>query len=131
MALIGRGQITIHIAEQGEPGKPGTPGTSSFLHIRYSTNANGNPMTTTPNTYIGIAVTTSATAPTSYADYAWSRLTGAAGSNGVPGTSSYIHIRYSANSNGNPMTTTPNTFIGIAVTTSTTAPIGYASLYMG
>ena len=75
MALIGRGQITIHIAEQGEPGKPGTPGTSSFLHIRYSTNANGNPMTTTPNTYIGIAVTTSATAPTSYADYAWSRLT--------------------------------------------------------
>lgn len=51
MAVIGRGQITIHIAEQGEPGKPGTPGTSSFLHIRYSANANGNPMTTTPNTY--------------------------------------------------------------------------------
>lgn len=127
MALIGRGQITIHIAEQGEPGKPGTPGTSSFLHIRYSANANGNPMTTTPNSYIGIAVTTSATAPTSYADYAWSRLTGATGSNGVPGTSSYIHIRYSANSNGNPMTTTPNTYIGIAVTTSTTAPTGYVS----
>ncbi len=131
MAIIGRGQVTIHIAEQGEKGDPGAPGTSSFLHIRYSNNANGNPMVTTPNSYIGIAVTTSATAPASYTEYAWSQLAGKAGSDGVPGTSSYVHIRYSANANGNPMVTTPNLYIGIAVTTSATAPTGYASYTWG
>ena len=133
MALIGRGQITVHIAEKGDsgdkgdPGDPGQPGTSQYLHIRYSNNANGNPMSTTPNTYIGIAVTTSATAPTSYASYAWSQLAGRNGSDGVPGTSSYIHIRYSANSNGNPISVSPAAYIGVAVTTSPTAPTGYAS----
>ena len=131
MAVIGRGQITIHIAEQGEPGQPGPPGTSSFLHIRYSNNSNGNPMSTTPNTYIGIAVTTSATAPSSYASYAWSQLAGRAGSDGVPGTSSYVHIRYSANASGNPMDTTPNIYIGIAVTTSPTAPTSYSAYTWG
>lgn len=124
MAVIGRGQITVHIAEQGTPGPPGT---SSHLHIRYSNNANGNPMLTTPNAYIGIAVTTSATAPTSYASYAWSQLAGRAGSDGVPGTSSYIHIRYSANANGNPMTTIPAKYIGVAVTGSATAPTAYTA----
>lgn len=128
MAVIGRGQITVHIAEQGEPG---TPGASSFLHIRYSANSNGNPLSTTPNSYIGIAVTTSATAPTSYADYAWSQLAGRAGSDGVPGTSSYVHIRYSANASGSPMTTTPNIYIGIAVTTSATAPTSYTAYTWG
>ncbi len=127
MAIIGRGQVTIHIAEQGEKGDPGTPGTSSFLHIRYSNNANGNPMVTTPNSYIGIAVTTSATAPASYTEYAWSQLAGRAGSDGVPGTSSYIHIRYSANANGNPMTTVPGKYIGVAVTDSPTAPTSYTA----
>ena len=137
MAIIGRGQITVHIAEKGDPGDkgdqgdPGQPGTSQYLHIRYSNNANGNPMSTTPNTYIGIAVTTSATAPTSYASYAWSQLAGRNGSDGVPGTSSYIHIRYSANSNGNPMSTTPNIYIGIAVTTSATAPTSYTGYTWG
>ncbi len=127
MAIIGRGQITVHTAEQGEKGEPGVPGTSSYLHVRYSAAANGNPMTTTPNAYIGIAVTTSATAPTSYTAYAWSRIEGKAGSDGVPGTSSYIHIRYSANANGNPMTTVPSKYIGVAVTDSATAPTGYAA----
>jgi hypothetical protein len=140
MALIGRGQITVHIAEKGDPGdkgdpgtpgQPGQPGTSSYLHVRYSANSNGNPMTTTPNTYIGIAVTTSATVPASYTAYAWSQLAGRNGSDGVPGTSQYIHIRYSASSNGNPMITTPNVYIGIAVTTSATAPTSYTGYTWG
>lgn len=128
MAVIGRGQVTVHIAEQGEPGQPGT---SSFLHIRYSANANGNPMSTTPNSYIGIAVTTSATAPTSYASYAWSQLAGRSGSDGVPGTSSYMHIRYSANANGNPMSASPNLYIGIVVTSLATAPTDYTAYTWG
>ena len=128
MAVIGRGQITVHIADQGEPGPPGT---SSYLHIRYSANANGNPMTTMPSSYIGIAVTASATAPVSYADYAWSLLAGRAGSDGVPGTSSYVHIRYSANASGSSMSTTPNIYIGIAVTTSADAPTSYTAYQWG
>lgn len=128
MAVIARGQITVHIAEQGEPGPPGT---SSHLHIRYSNNSNGNPMVTTPNSYIGIAVTASTTAPASYTEYAWSQLAGRAGSDGVPGTSSYVHIRYSANAGGNPMVTTPNIYIGIAVTASATAPSSYTAYKWG
>jgi hypothetical protein len=94
MPIIGRGQVTVHLAEQGdkgdpgergEPGNPGQPGTSQYIHIRYSPNSNGNPMYTTPNTYIGVAVTTSATAPTGYASYAWAKLTGDKGDKGDPG----------------------------------------------
>ncbi|MDL2230228.1 hypothetical protein LJB87_00345 [Alistipes sp. OttesenSCG-928-L06] len=128
MAVIGRGQVTVHIAEAGEPGPPGT---SSFLHVRYSANSNGNPMSTTPNSYIGIAVTTSATAPTSYTSYAWSQLAGRAGSDGVPGTSSYMHIRYSANASGSPMSASPNIYIGICVTQSATAPTDYTAYTWG
>lgn len=128
MSVIGRGQITVHIAEQGEPGPPGT---SAYLHIRYSASSNGNPMSTTPNSYIGVAVTQSATAPTSYTSYAWSQLAGRAGSDGVPGTSSYVHIRYSANASGSGMSTTPNIYIGIAVTTSATAPTSYTAYQWG
>ncbi|WP_042372487.1 hypothetical protein [Bacteroides neonati] len=202
----------------GHTGSQGIPGTSQFFHVRYSTAANGNPMITTPSTYIGTAVTASATAPTSYTSYVWAQFkgsqgpagtngiagpagadgrtsylhikysdngttftanngetpgawigqyadfeqvdstvfgaytwtkvkgdtgatgavgptgatgatgaTGPTGSQGIPGTSQFLHVRYSANANGNPMVTTPNTYIGIAVTGSSTAPTAYTS----
>lgn len=90
--------------EQGPTGSQGIPGTSSYFHVKYSANSNGNPMTDTPNTYIGTAVTTSPTAPTSYTSYTWARLEGAQGERGeqgIPGTNgengqtSYLHIKYS------------------------------------
>src|SRR5690606_29286160 len=34
---------------RGLQGPPGADGTSQYVHIRYSANSNGNPMTTTPN----------------------------------------------------------------------------------
>lgn len=61
---------------------------------------------------------------------------GATGSQGIQGpkgndgVSQYVHIRYSANSNGSGMTTMPlsNTkYIGLANTNSSTAPSGYSS----
>ena len=61
-------------------------------------------MTTTPtNTskYMGVASTTSSTAPTSYSAYTWTLIRGADGTNGSPGQpgadgkSSYLHIKYS------------------------------------
>lgn len=90
--------------EQGIQGPPGNDGTSSYFYVRYSANANGNPMTTTPtdnSKYMGVASTISATAPTSNADYTWSLIKGADGQNGTPGTpgengqTSYLHIKYS------------------------------------
>ena len=204
--------------ETGPTGSQGIPGTSQFFHVKYSANANGNPMSDTPNTYIGTAVTTSAAAPTGYTSYKWVQLkgsqgpkgeqgiagptgangqtsylhikysdngttftanngetpgayigqytdftaadsntfsaytwtkvkgdkgdkgdtgatgakgdkgdTGPTGSQGIPGTSQYFHVKYSANANGNPMSDTPNTYIGTAVTTSATAPTGHTS----
>ena len=53
--------------------------------------------------------------------------TGPTGSQGIPGTSQYFHVKYSANSNGNPMVDIPNTYIGTSVTSSVTAPTTYTS----
>lgn len=90
--------------ERGPTGSQGIPGTSSYFHVKYSANSNGDPMTDTPNTYIGTAVTTSPTAPTSYTSYTWSMFKGAQGERGekgIPGIdgengqTSYLHIKYS------------------------------------
>ena len=90
--------------EQGIQGPPGNDGTSSYFHVRYSVNADGNPMTTTPSDdskYMGVASTTSSTAPTSNTDYTWNLIKGADGQNGTPGApgangqTSYLHIKYS------------------------------------
>ena len=90
--------------EQGIQGPPGNDGTSSYFYVRYSANADGNPMTTTPtddSKYMGAASTTSATAPTLNTDYTWSLIKGADGQNGTPGApgengqTSYLHIKYS------------------------------------
>ncbi len=79
-------------------------GKSSYFYVRYSENSTGNPMTTAPtaNTkYMGVASTSSSTAPTSYAAYTWSNIKGADGKNGsagqagVDGRTSYLHIKYS------------------------------------
>lgn len=55
---------------------------------------------------------------------------GIQGPKGNDGVSQYVHIRYSANSNGSGMTTMPlsNTkYIGLVNTPSSTAPTGYSS----
>lgn len=52
------------------------------------------------------------------------------GTNGADGTSAYFYVRYSKNSNGNPMTTSPapdTNYMGVATTTSPTAPTSYSA----
>ena len=52
------------------------------------------------------------------------------GTNGKDGTSYYFYVRYSANSNGNPMTEAPQSntqYMGVASTTSSTAPTSYSA----
>ena len=69
-------------------------------------------------------------------DGAWSNairivgIQGIKGDKGTDGQTQYVHIRYSANSNGSSMTTTPqaNTaYIGIVTTTSSVAPTSNTS----
>jgi hypothetical protein len=72
-------QKSINIVKDGSNGSNGS---SSYTWIRYSENANGNPMTTTPNSktkYIGIAITQTSTAPSAYSSYTWSRIKGSGG----------------------------------------------------
>ena len=110
--------------EQGVPGKDGTDGKTSYFHIKYSANANGNPMTETPNAYIGTYVDFTEADSTDYRDYTWSRFEGAQGAKGeqgIPGTNgengktSYLHIKYS-NEGGASFTAnsgeTPGDYIG-------------------
>lgn len=109
--------------DTGPTGSQGIPGTSQFFHVKYSANSNGNPMSDTPNTYIGTAVTTSSTAPTGYASYKWVQLKGSQGPKGdqgikgptgADGKTTYLHIKYS--DNGTTFTAnggeTPGAYIG-------------------
>lgn len=73
---------------EGQQGPEGPSGTSQYVYIRYSTNANGNPFTSTPNEntkYIGIVNTPSSSAPSSYTDYTWTKFIGENGEQGPRG----------------------------------------------
>ena len=109
---------------EGIPGPAGVDGKTSYFHIRYSENSDGNPMTTTPNTYIGTYVDFTQADSTDPSDYTWSRFEGAQGpqgTQGIPGTNgtngktSYLHIKYS-NDGGASFTAnsgeTPGKYIG-------------------
>lgn len=100
--------------DQGIQGPPGENGTSTYFYVRYSANASGNPMTTTPQSdtkYMGVSSTTSLTAPTSYAAYTWTLIKGADGQDGndgqdgtpgqpgADGQTSFLHVKYSENGN--------------------------------
>ena len=190
----------------GAPGAPGKDGRTTYFHIKYSANANGTPMSETPNTYIGTYVDFTeldSTDPNAYtwhrfeglqgadgkqgipgqngvngkttylhikysndgktftdnagetvgdyigtltdftkedsmtfADYTWKKIKGETGDrgpqgsnglNGKNGTSQYLHIKYSPNANGNPMTDSVDKYIGTVVTTSPTPPTAYTS----
>lgn len=95
--------------EQGIQGPQGTNGKSSYFHIKYSVNSNGNPMTETPSTYIGTYVDDIEADSSDYTKYTWSRFEGAqgpkgdqgiAGTNGTNGQTSYLHIAYATSANG-------------------------------
>ena len=59
-------------------GPQGTPGQSSYVYVRYATDANGSGITKTPNSstaYIGVCVSTSTSEPAATA-YTWSKFVG-------------------------------------------------------
>lgn len=90
--------------KSGIDGVDGKDGQSTFFYVKFSANANGNPMTETPDSntkYMGVCSTTAATAPTSYSAYKWTQCRGNDGTNGTPGApgadgrTQYLHIKYS------------------------------------
>lgn len=96
-------------------GEDGRDGVSSYIHRKYSDNANGSPMSDNSNLkYIGIYTGTSATAPTTPSAYTWSKIKGEDGQQGVPGArgsdgrTSYLHTAYSNSSTGDREFSTTN-----------------------
>ena len=81
------GSGTIIQGPKGDKGDQGIPGESSYLHIKYSENAIGYPMTDTPSTYIGIYVDSESDDSTDYTKYKWSRIKGLQGPQGDQGPS--------------------------------------------
>lgn len=64
---------------KAEKGITGDDGVDSFTYFRYSPYTDGRNMTSLPNAdskYIGLCVTTSATAPSSNSSYTWSKYAG-------------------------------------------------------
>ncbi|WP_274459762.1 hypothetical protein [Gemella haemolysans] len=85
----------------------GQDGTSSYIHRKYSDNANGTPMSDDSNLkYLGIYTGSSATPPTTPTSYTWSKIKGEDGRQGVPGVrgadgrTSYLHTAYANSSTG-------------------------------
>ena len=99
-------------------------GKSSYIHTRYSDNANGSNFDTNSNRkYIGVYAGEKQQAPTNASEYSWSKIRGEDGAQGRDGVSNYIHRKYSDNANGSPMSDNANLkYIGIYTGTSATAP---------
>ncbi|MBS5369175.1 MAG: collagen-like protein [Coprobacillus cateniformis] len=109
--------------KDGIQGPAGEDGQSQYFHVRYSQNADGNPMSETAVNalYMGTAVTHTSNAPMDYSSYKWTRIKGENGENGIPGAkgadgkTSYLHIKYSddgltfTSNNGE----TPGKYIGV------------------
>lgn len=102
----------------------GQDGTSSYIHRKYSDNANGTPMSDNSNLkYIGIYTGNKQQAPTNASEYSWTKIRGEDGARGRDGVSNYIHRKYSDSSNGANMSDNSNLkYIGIYTGTSPTPP---------
>lgn len=96
----------VNDGEDGQPGEPGEDGKTSYFHVRYSQNPDGNPMSTTPDEYIGTYVDFVETDSNNPADYTWSKFQGHDGAQGIPGVNgengetSYLHIAYANSADG-------------------------------
>lgn len=119
----------------GKDGEDGIPGKNGYVHFAYAMSADGkegfSKSEFTGAIYIGVYSDNTQADSENYKDYTWSKIKGDDGKTPVKGvdyfdgTSSYLWIRYSANSDGSGMTTTPSAdtkYIGTATTTTNTAP---------
>ena len=127
---------------KGDDGKDGSDGKTSFFHIKYSSIANpttSSQMKEEPDIYIGTYVDYTETDSTNPADYTWFRFQGLQGEdgqqgipgeNGIDGTSSYLHIKYS-NDGGQTFTSNSGEatgdYIGVCVDNNVSDPTTVSS----
>lgn len=95
--------------EQGIPGKDGEDGKTQYTHIAYSNSAGGTvdfSVSDSERDYIGMYVDFEEIDSTDPSDYAWSKIKGADGSQGIPGKpgedgrTPYFHIAYADSADG-------------------------------
>ncbi|PAE24083.1 hypothetical protein [Bacillus sp. 7894-2] len=96
--------------DQGIQGKPGADGVSSYTHIAYANSEDGtvgfSVSDSVDKTYIGIYVDNVPNDSTNPADYNWTLIKGADGSQGLPGPKGddgltpYFHTAWANNSTG-------------------------------
>lgn len=102
---------TLIKGEDGQDGVPGTPGAdgkTSYFHVKYSEveNPTSSQMLETPSTYIGTYVDFIEEDSTDPTKYKWTKFEGHDGADGIPGTNgidgstSYIHIAYADSPDG-------------------------------
>lgn len=113
----------------GIQGPKGEDGRTTYFHVKYSANPDGNPMSETPSVYIGTYVDYTEEDSDDYTKYTWSRFQGLQGEQGIPGKDGasgityYWHIKYS-NDGGATFTAnngeTPGKFMGTLVDTNPT-----------
>ncbi|WCG23668.1 phage tail protein (plasmid) [Vagococcus lutrae] len=129
--------------DQGIKGDPGADGKSQYVHIRYSANVNGSNMTDTPQSntvYIGLANTTSPSAPATNASYTWSKFKGEPGQQGSPGIpgapgtdgqTTYTWVKYADDDKGTGISDNPDgkLYIGLAFNKTTATESNTASDY--
>lgn len=98
-------------------GEDGTNGLSAYLHIRYSQNSNGNPMTSDPTgaKYVGMQASQNPNPSTVPADYDWTLVKGSDGKPGSAGVSVssvveeyYVSTSPTSQAGGSWSTTVPN-----------------------
>lgn len=96
--------MTVAKLSNGANGQDGINGSNAYFYIRYSANADGSNMTSTPQLdteYMGTCSSTSAIAPTNPSAYTWVLIKGEDGEQGIKGEdgangeSSYLHVKYS------------------------------------
>lgn len=113
--------VTIVDDESGT----GVAGDNAYFHIAWANSADGqtdfSTSVATNKTYMGTYSDNIQLDSNNPSDYSWVK---------IKGDSSYTFIRYSENSNGNPMTTTPTSntlYVGIYTGSLSTAPSSYSS----
>ena len=132
----------------GIDGEDGADGQTSYFHVAYADDANGNGFSQSPSgkDYIGTYVDFTQADSTTASDYTFQLIRGAQGAdgedgingdNGIDGTSSYLHIAYADDINGNGFSQSPTNknFIGTYVdgtqADSSTASDYTWTLYVG
>ena len=104
---------------QGVPGKDGKGGVSSYFHVAYADDAQGNGFTQDPGNkkYMGTYVDDTQADSIKPEDYVWNKIQGNQGkdgTDGIPGKdgtngkTSYLHLAYADDDKGSGFSQTPN-----------------------